>query len=80
MPTAGFVRLSDPAMNDFLLAPLAKAAGGRGSCGRAVFADTNDPDYKALLTEFNAVDADLKSRPRIDMPGGKAVAANRSCE
>ena len=80
LPTAGFVRLSDPAMNDFLLAPLAKAAGGRGSCGRAVFADTNDPDYKALLTEFNAVDADLKSRPRIDMPGGKAVAANRSCE
>ena len=80
LPTAGFVRLDDPALTDFLVAPLAKSAGGRGSCSRAVFANADDPDYQALLAELVAVQTELKSHPRIDMPGGKAMVANRSCE
>ncbi len=30
--TRGYIRVTEPELNDFLAAPLAKAAGGRGSC------------------------------------------------
>ena len=36
-------RITNVAHNDILLAPLAKAAGGRGACGKAVFAGTARP-------------------------------------
>jgi hypothetical protein len=41
------VRFTNPENNSFLLAPLAKAAGGTEKCGKAVFAGTNDPDYSS---------------------------------
>ncbi|MGL6193814.1 MAG: hypothetical protein ACRC2T_03220, partial [Thermoguttaceae bacterium] len=53
------------------LAPLAKSAGGSEKCGKAVFADTNDPDYKKILAVFAPVQKQLQETPRIDMPGGK---------
>ena len=79
VPSRGFVRLTDPELNDFLVAPLAKTAGGRQSCGEPVFASTSDPDYRALLELFKPVRELLATTPRMDMPGAKASGANRSC-
>ena len=75
-----FVRISEPERNDFLAAPLAKAAGGRGSCGEPVFADTDDADYQALLGLFRPLQSMLAAKPRMDMPGAVAAEANRSCQ
>ena len=47
----------------------AKAAGGTEKCGQAVFADTDDPDYKAILATFEPTLKGLGERPRMDMPG-----------
>jgi hypothetical protein len=80
LPSQGFVCISDPDLNDFLLAPLAKSAGGRESCGRAVFPDRNDPDYQALRQLFEPVRLQLAARPRMDMPGAKAAEVDRSCQ
>jgi len=66
-----FVRVTNPHLNDFLLAPLAKSAGGTEQCGKAVFADTTDPDYQAVLRTFEPTGKSMKDRPRMDMPGGK---------
>ena len=45
--------LTRPEKSLYLKAPLAKEAGGLGLCtnalGKAVFASTDDPDYKTLL-------------------------------
>jgi len=62
-------RITNVARNDILMAPLGKEAGGRGTCGTAVFADQNDPDYQALLKELQKTEAALTERPRTDMPG-----------
>lgn len=42
------VNFSRPELSPLLLGPLAKSAGGYGTCGD-VFKDRNDPDYKELL-------------------------------
>ncbi|OGV68232.1 MAG: hypothetical protein A2283_10255 [Lentisphaerae bacterium RIFOXYA12_FULL_48_11] len=42
------VNFSRPEFSPLLLGPLAKSAGGYGTCGD-VFKDKNDPDYKELL-------------------------------
>ena len=55
--------------NAFLLAPLAKSAGGTEQCGKAVFADKNDPDYQKLLGLFEPITRALSENPRQDMPG-----------
>ncbi len=62
------VRVENPERNEFLLAPLAKEAGGTGACGEAVFRDKNDPDYRAVLKTFEPVAALMRERPRMDMP------------
>jgi len=79
-PSRGFLRLSEPEMNDFLLAPLAKSAGGRQSCGKAIFADKSDPDYQALLKCLEPTRQMLASPVRMDIPGAKPGKANRSCQ
>jgi hypothetical protein len=66
-------------LNSFLLAPLAKDAGGSGACGKAVFASTADPDYQAILRLFDPVLAELRARPRTDMAGAKPADVDRSC-
>ncbi len=74
-------RITNVAHNDILLAPLAKAAGGRGVCGKAVFAGTADPDYRALLQALKATEDALAARPRTDMPGWQIdPASNCSCK
>jgi len=67
IPRKRWVRVTNPHLNDFLLAPLAKRAGGTERCGRAVFADTDDPDYQAILKTFDAAEELLTSPPRADL-------------
>ena len=67
------LRIENPHLNYFMLAPLSKKAGGTGTCGREVYKSVDDPDYKAILKTFEPVDKLLKERPRMDMPGAKAA-------
>ena len=53
------LNLSHPEHSAALRAPLAASEGGRGLCvdaegGRAVFADTNDPDYRRIVETLTA--------------------------
>ncbi|MEK7685052.1 MAG: hypothetical protein AAB466_06495 [Verrucomicrobiota bacterium] len=59
-----------PQLSPLLLGPLAKSAGGFGSCGE-VFKDTNDPDYRLLLSSIVKGKADLDAEPRFGTPGFK---------
>ena len=66
--------LSYPEKSMILLAPLAKTAGGYGWCkdkyGQpAVFRDTRDPDYQAILRAIRAAQARQEEAGRHDMPG-----------
>jgi hypothetical protein len=79
VPRQFWTRIQNPQMNNFLLAPLAKEAGGRGACGQSVFASTDDPDYLAILRTFESVTMQLRLRPRMDMPGAKPADVDRSC-
>jgi len=74
VPRREWTRITEPHYNDFLMAPLAKAAGGRGACGETVFASKDDADYRAILDTFAPVTAMLQTRPRMDMPGGQPAA------
>lgn len=65
--------LTRPGKSLYLKAPLAKAAGGLGVCtnglGQAVFASTDDPDYRKLLAMVEDGKAMLDAETRFDMPG-----------
>ncbi len=71
------VRIERPELNPFLLAPLAKAAGGTERCGHAVFASRDDPDLRAVLDTFAPVHELMKQRPRMDMPGAEPASCCR---
>ena len=62
-----------PENNNFLLAPLAKTAGGTQKCGKAVFASKDDPDYRKILKTFEPIHKLLKERPRADMKEFKLI-------
>ncbi|MDD4869612.1 MAG: hypothetical protein PHR77_03560 [Kiritimatiellae bacterium] len=66
-PKSFAVRIDNPERNLFLKAPLSKSAGGTEACGKAVFADTSDPDYQKLLRSFEPLKAELEKNPRLDM-------------
>jgi len=66
-PDSFFLRIEHPERNSFLAAPLAPAAGGTGKCGKAVFADADDPDYQTLLRTFDETASRLREVPRMDM-------------
>ena len=59
---------------NIFLAPLAKAAGGTEKCGKAIFANKDDPDYKAILKTFDPIIKRYTDTPRMDMPGAKLPA------
>jgi Hydrazine synthase alpha subunit middle domain/WD40-like Beta Propeller Repeat len=78
LPDLHLYNLTRPAQSWLLLAPLAKQAGGTGTCrersataGSAppVFADTRDPDYRVMLAPIEAAAAELARNKRYDMPG-----------
>ena len=82
MPKAArqvWTRITQPQMNSFLLASLAKSAGGAELCGQPVFQNTADPHYQAILKTFNPMIEMLRNRPRMDMQGAQAAAVDRSC-
>ena len=72
VPRREWTRITEPEYNDFLMAPLAKSAGGRETCGEIIFASANDPDYRAILRCFDPILLTLKQTPRMDMPGAAA--------
>jgi hypothetical protein len=81
IPRKVWLRITNPKLNDFLTAPLAREAGGSGACGKAVFASIHDPDYQAILKTFAPIAAMLRERPRDDMPGAKpAENVCRDCQ
>jgi hypothetical protein len=70
IPRQAWLRITNPHLNNFLLAPLAKAGGGTEACGQPVFKSKTDPDYLAILRTFEPLHKLLKETPRKDMPGG----------
>jgi hypothetical protein len=70
IPRTFYTRVTNVDENGFLLAPLAKSAGGTEACGKAVFKDRNDPDYRAIRAVFEPIHRMLEDKPRMDMPGG----------
>jgi len=64
-----FFNLSRPEKSLILLAPLSKQAGGYESCGKAVFRDSADPDYRAVLQAIRDAKNKLDEIKRFDMPG-----------
>jgi hypothetical protein len=61
--------LTRPELSLLLLGPLAKAAGGYGSCSAAkdVFGGTDDPDYQALLAAIRDRREALQRMGRFDV-------------
>ncbi|MDR0869655.1 MAG: hypothetical protein LBN39_02580 [Planctomycetaceae bacterium] len=71
VPRRSWVRITNPQLNEFLTAPLAKSAGGTERCGKIIFIDKSDADYVKILKTFDDVQTAIKQKPRIDMPNGK---------
>jgi hypothetical protein len=69
VPRTFYTRVLKPENNNFMLAPLAKEAGGTEQCGRVIFKSKDDPDYQKLLEAFEPIKTLLRQRPRADMPG-----------
>lgn len=61
--------LTRPDKSAILLAPLAKTAGGLELCGKPIFADTSDADYRKVLAAIQDAKAQLDRIKRFDMPG-----------
>ena len=70
VPREVWTRIENPQSNRFLMAPLARSAGGSEACGKAIFQNTSDADYQVILKTFEPVTQAMKEKPRIDMPGG----------
>jgi len=80
VPRREWTRITEPELNPFLVAPLAKSAGGSEKCGKAVFQSKDDPDYQAILGTFKPTEAVLAATPRLDMPGARPSSnVSRSC-
>jgi hypothetical protein len=68
--------LTRPEKSPLVLAPLARAAGGRGTCKKPgaaqsadVFASPADPDYQKILAAIGDAKRRLDEIKRFDMPG-----------
>ena len=81
IPRREWVRITQPELNPFLVAPLARSAGGSQKCSKAIFQSRDDADYQAILSTFRPNEAMLKLRPRMDMPGAvPSSTVSRSCQ
>ena len=69
VPQTFYTRMLDPQRNGFLLAPLAKQAGGTEACGRPIYESKLDPDYQRILDTFRPIQDLLRKHPRADMDG-----------
>jgi len=80
VPRKPWLRIANPQLNAFMLAPLARSAGGTERCGRAVFASTDDADYQAILKTFEPIHELLRQTPRMDMTAEPPAHPNpQSC-
>ena len=68
--TEMLLNFSRPRLSPLILGPLAREAGGFGSCGD-VFKDRNDPDCVQLLAAIEAGKALIDAEPRFSAPGFK---------
>jgi hypothetical protein len=68
-----YTRILKPEHNRFLLAPLAKDAGGTERCGKAIFRSKDDPDYRKIVDTFKPLQKLLTERPRADMDGFQPI-------
>ena len=73
VPRKFYTRVMKPQNNNFLLAPLAKSAGGTEKCGKAIFKSTDDPDYRNIMKTFEPIHELLRKRPRADMKDFKLL-------
>jgi hypothetical protein len=81
VPRRVWTRITEPELNNFLVAPLAKAAGGSEQCSEVIFQTKDDPDYVAILATFEPIQTMLETTPRMDMPGGQpSCEVSRSCQ
>ncbi|MBN1419588.1 MAG: hypothetical protein JXP34_12495, partial [Planctomycetes bacterium] len=62
-----WIDLRSPRRSLFLAAPLAKDAAGLGRCERAVYADANDADFRAILERVEAAVERAWREPRRDL-------------
>lgn len=77
IPRKFYTRITTPENNSFLLAPLAKNAGGTERCGKPVFVSRDDPDYRLILSTFEPIRRLLAEKPRADMSGYEAGCEKR---
>lgn len=63
-----YANLSRPEKSYYLLAPLAKSAGGLGLCKETVFKDKKDPLYLSALAAITSARQRLLAGKRFDMP------------
>ena len=78
VPRKFYTRVLNPEKNSFLLAPLAKEAGGTQRCGQPVFASTADPDYQQVLRTFDPIRALLRQRHAPTCRSSRRFARSRS--
>jgi hypothetical protein len=80
-PVAGVrnadINLTHPAWSRVLTRSLAKSAGGRAEDDKAIFKTRDDTRYQAILAAIEQGRQALLAKPRMDMPGGVAVAQQR---
>ncbi|MDR2705398.1 MAG: hypothetical protein LBC02_06440 [Planctomycetaceae bacterium] len=67
-PREFYTRFMNPQDNSFLLAPLAKEAGGTQKCSKIIFQSQSDPDYQKILETFKPLQKLIAETPRADMP------------
>jgi hypothetical protein len=67
-PREFYTRFMNPQDNSFMLAPLAKEAGGTQKCSKIIFQSQSDPDYQKLLEVFKPLQQLVTEIPRADMP------------
>lgn len=66
-PNSFALRIDNPDLNPFMMAPLPKSNGGSGKCGEAVFKNRKDKDYRAIIESFEGLHEMLDDNPRLDM-------------
>ena len=67
MTRPDWIDLRQPQESRFLVAPLAKEAGGRGKCVQPVYRDQHDPDYQAVRQLVETAVQRAWANPRRDL-------------
>ena len=67
MSRLSWIDLRQPDRSLFLVAPLAKAAGGTQKCSAAVYKDASDADYQAVRTLVRKAVEKAWQLPRRDL-------------